>query len=412
MTTPDQVLDHLSRTTEQIFGRDDLHDRLSSGKPLRVKFGVDCTAPDLHLGHAVNLWMMRYLQDLGHVVVFLLGDTTTRVGDPTGRSSTRPVLTAEQIERNAQAFLDQVSLVLRNEPDVLEIRRNSEWFDAMPITDLLGELSLVTHSQLMGRDMFQKRVEERREIAMHELIYPLLQGFDSVALQSDLTIVGSDQLFNENMGRELQAKHGQRPQTVITSTITPGLDGGPKQSKSLGNYVGLAQAADDKFGRLMTLNDDLIGVWAKVYTELPIAAVDELARRAGLGGIDARDAKLDLAEAIVARHHGASQAARVRRDFLEVFSERAVPDGMPRLEVPSHATVLQLVTAARPELTRSEARRLIADGGVRVNGVKRLDGDDAASPGEQDVLQAGRRRWFRIHVHDGGSAHRPDAAGR
>lgn len=396
MPTPDQVLEHLSRTTEQIFGREDLLDRLASGTPLRIKFGVDCTAPDLHLGHAVNLWMMRYLQDLGHVVVFLLGDTTTRVGDPTGRSTTRPVLTAEQIERNAQAFLDQVSLVLRQDPGTLEIRRNSEWYDAMSITDLIGELSVVTHSQLMARDMFQRRIDDQREIAMHELIYPVLQGFDSVALRSDLTIVGSDQLFNENMGRELQAKHGQRPQTVITSTITPGLDGGPKQSKSLGNYVGLAQSADDKFGRLMTVNDDLIGVWAKVYTDLPIAAVDDLERRAALGGTAARDAKLDLAEAVVARHHGRPEADRVRRAFLDVFSERGLPDTMPQLEVPRNSTVFGLVGAARPELTRSAVRRLIADGGVRINGVKRLDADAPASIRARDVLQAGRRRWFTL----------------
>lgn len=192
MTTPDQVLAHLSRTTDQIFGRDDLQDRLASGRTLRIKFGVDCTAPDLHLGHAVNLWMMRYLQDLGHVVVFLLGDTTTRIGDPTGHSTTRPVLTKDEIERNAQAFLEQVTLLLRNDPEVLEIRRNSEWYDGMAITDLISQLSLVTHSQLMSRDMFQKRLQEHRETAMHELIYPVLQGFDSVALKSDLTIVGSD----------------------------------------------------------------------------------------------------------------------------------------------------------------------------------------------------------------------------
>ncbi|MDR6868188.1 tyrosyl-tRNA synthetase [Microbacterium resistens] len=400
MTTPDQVLDHLSRTTEQILGRDDLRERLASGTPLRIKFGVDCTAPDLHLGHAVNLWMMRCLQDLGHVIVFLLGDTTTRVGDPTGRTSTRPVLTTDQIERNAQAFLDQVSLVLRKDREVLEIRRNSEWYASMPITDVISELSLVTHSQLMARDMFQKRVEEGREIAMHELIYPVLQGFDSVALHSDLTIVGSDQLFNESMGRELQAKHSQRPQTVITSTITPGLDGGPKQSKSLGNYVGLAQTAEDKFGRLMTLNDDLVGVWARAYTELPPVDVDDLGRRAALGGVDARNAKLDLAEAIVARHHGASEAGHTRRGFLEVFSERGLPARMPHVDVPRQATVLQLVNAARPELTRSAARRLIAEGGVRINGVKRLDSEEPVSIGAQDVLQAGRRQWFMLAVHD------------
>lgn len=401
MTTPDRTLAHLSRTTDHIFGRDDLQDRLASGRPLRIKFGVDCTAPDLHLGHAVNLWMMRYLQDLGHVVVFLIGDTTTRIGDPTGRSTTRPVLTKDQIERNAQAFLEQVTLVLRSDCDVLEIRRNSEWYDDMAITDLISQLSLITHSQLMSRDMFQKRLQEHGEIAMHELIYPVLQGFDSVALESDLTIVGSDQLFNETMGRELQAKHGQLPQTVITSTITPGLDGGPKQSKSLNNYVGLAHPADEKFGRLMTLNDDLVGTWATVYTELPVQRVQQLAHRAASGGAIARDAKLDLAEEIVARYHGADEAKRARQAFLDVFSERKLPDSMPEVVVAVHnPSVFDLVSAARPELTRSAVRRLVAEGGVRVNGVQQLDAQAEPDVRTGDVLQTGKRRWFSLNLDE------------
>lgn len=399
MTTPDQVLDHLGRTTDQIFGRKDFRDRLASGRRLRIKFGVDCTAPDLHLGHAVNLWMMRYLQDLGHVVVFLLGDTTTRIGDPTGRSTTRPVLTKDEIDRNASAFLEQVTLVLRNDPDVLEVRRNSEWYDRMASTDLIGQLSLVTHSELMARDMFQKRLRDHREIAVHELIYPVLQGFDSVALESDVTIVGSDQLFNETMGRNLQSKHGQVPQTVITSMITPGLDGGPKQSKSLNNYVGLAQAADEQFGRLMTLNDDLIEIWATVYTELPSKQVEDLARRAASGGGDARDAKLEVAETVVSRYHGPIDAARSRQAFLDVFSERHVPASIPELVVTDpRQTILELVTAARPDLTRSAVRRLIVEGGVRLDGEQQQD--PRARPGvvTGGVLQTGRRRWNRLTV--------------
>ncbi len=404
MTTPDQILAHLSRTTDQIFGRDDLQDRLAAGRRLRIKFGVDCTAPDLHLGHAVNLWMMRYLQDLGHVVVFLLGDTTTRIGDPTGRSTTRPVLTKDEIERNARAFLEQVTLVLRNVPEVLEIRRNSEWYDGMAITDLISQLSLVTHSQLMSRDMFQKRLQEHREIAMHELIYPVLQAFDSVALESDLTIVGSDQLFNETMGRELQARQGRLPQTVITSTITPGLDGGPKQSKSRNNYVGLAQPADEKFGRLMTLNDDLIGTWATVYTELPLEAVQQLAHHAASGGAIARDAKLDLAEEIVARYHGAGEAKRARQAFLDVFSERKLPDAMPELVVTDpRPSVFDLLSAARPELTRSAVRRLIAEGGVRLNGAQQLDAQAEPAVRTGDVLQIGKRRWFSVVANQNSS---------
>ncbi|HEY3561650.1 MAG TPA: tyrosine--tRNA ligase, partial [Kribbella sp.] len=214
------VIDRLRRTTDLIVGEDDLRERLASGRPLRIKYGVDCTAPDLHLGHAVNLWMMRQLQDLGHRVVFLLGDLTTRVGDPTGRSSTRPVLSPEQIDANAASFLSQVSLVLRTDPEVFEVRRNSEWYDAMPVAELLTLFAQVTQAQLMSRDMFRDRVAAGREIAVHELVYPVLQGYDSFAMQSDLTIVGSDQLFNEQLGRHFQQRLGAAPQVVITTTIT------------------------------------------------------------------------------------------------------------------------------------------------------------------------------------------------
>ncbi|MBO0810495.1 MAG: tyrosine--tRNA ligase [Microlunatus sp.] len=397
MTRPDDVLARLSRTTDQLVGREQLLDRLRSGQPLRVKFGVDCTAPDLHLGHAVNLWMLRQFQDLGHVIIFLIGDTTTRIGDPTGRTTTRPTLTADQIDRNAQAFLRQATMVLHDDPERLQVRRNSEWYDTMTITDLLGELSLLTYRQLIARDMFQQRIAEGREIALHELIYPVLQGFDSVALQSDLTIVGSDQLFNETIGRQLQAQHGQPPQTVITSMITPGLDGGPKQSKSLNNYVGLAHSPRDKFGRLMTVNDELVAVWAHAYTDLPPAVVRDLGERAGRGGTAARDAKLDLAEAIVARYHGAAEAARARQEFVDVFSRGRLPDQVPVLVAPDpHPAVRDLVRLARPELTASAIRRLIVEGGVRINGAAVLDPYLCVELGSGDVLRTGRRHWFAL----------------
>ncbi|TDE91675.1 tyrosine--tRNA ligase [Occultella glacieicola] len=398
MNDSQDVLTHLGRTTDQIFGRTDLIDRLASGRPMRIKFGVDCTAPDLHLGHAVNLWMMRYLQDLGHVVVFLLGDTTTRIGDPTGRDRTRPVLTPEEIETNARAFLRQVSVVLRDDPAVLEVRRNSEWFDAMAVTDLMGELSLVTHAQLIARDMFQARVRDGQEIGVHELIYPVLQGYDSVALASDLTIVGSDQLFNETVGRQLQAKHGQRPQTVITSTITPGLDGGAKQSKSLNNYVALAHSPTQKFGRLMTLRDDLIDTWARVYTDLPDAVVAGLERRARQGGANSRDAKLDLAEAIVARYHGAAAADRARAEFTRVFSGNGLPDDVPHLIASPTSVLLEIVLTARPELSRNAARRLIADGAVSLDGRPLREADARPELSTGSILRVGRRNWFEVVV--------------
>jgi tyrosyl-tRNA synthetase len=341
--------------------------------------------------------MMRHLQDLGHTVIFLLGDMTTRIGDPTGRSSTRPVLGPAEIESNAAHFLEQVTLVLRNEPGLLEVRRNSEWFDRMSIPDLLGEFSLVTHAQLMGRDMFQQRIAEHREIALHELVYPVLQGYDSVALESDLTIVGSDQLFNEAMGRSLQAKHGQVPQTVITSTITPGLDGGPKQSKSLGNYVGLAQSADEKFGRLMTLHDDLLGSWATAYTDLPLAEVADLERRGVAGGVSARDAKVDLAGAIVARYHGEQEAERAREAFLQVFSRKEVPEDVPEATLPpGPMNAVDLVLLVRPELSRSAIRRLLAEGAVSLDQERLTDPSALLTVRPGQLLRVGRRRWFRM----------------
>ena len=397
--SPEQILAALERTTDQILGRQDLLDRLREGRRLRIKFGVDLTAPDLHLGHAVNLWMMRTLQDHGHTVVFLLGDTTSRIGDPTGRSTTRPVLTEQQIHDNAESFLAQVTRVLRSEPELLEIRRNSEWFDEMGVPGMLRELSLITHAQLISRDMFRARLASGTEIAMHELLYPVLQGFDSVALDSDLTIVGTDQLFNESMGRELQVKHGQRPQTVITSTVTPGLDGGPKQSKSLGNYVGLRVSAEEKFGRLMTLRDELVGIWARVYTDLPLEQAEDLGRLAGAGGAAARDAKLDLAEAVVARNDGAPAARRSREEFLRVFSASERPKEMVPLALePGEFTALDLVIAARPDLSRSAARRLLTGGAVTLDDARLEDPEQVVALRGGEVLRAGRRRWFRVEV--------------
>lgn len=399
--SPEKILAELERTTDQIIGREDLLTRLREGRPLRVKFGVDLTAPDLHLGHAVNLWMMRTLQDHGHTVIFLLGDTTSRIGDPTGRSASRPVLTEQQIRENASSFLEQVTRVLRSEPELLQIRRNSEWFDEMGVAGLLSELSLVTHAHLISRDMFRSRISAGTEIAMHELIYPVLQGFDSVALESDLTIVGTDQLFNESMGRELQVRHGQAPQTIITSTVTPGLDGGPKQSKSHGNYVGLCAAPEEKFGRLMTLQDELVDTWARVYSNLPLEQAEELGRRARSGGAAARDAKLDLAEAIVSRHDGAPAARRSREEFLRVFSAREQPHEMAPLALRSPTmTALDLVTTARSELSRSEARRLLTGGGVDLDGRRLPDPEELLTLSPSQVLRAGRRRWFRLEAAD------------
>lgn len=399
MSTTAKTLRHLSRNVDTIIGEADLVERLDSGRPLRIKYGVDCTAPHLHIGHAVNLWMMRSLQDLGHRVVFLLGDLTTQIGDPTGKSSTRPVLSIDEIEANSVAFLQQVSMVLNTAPEVFEVRRNSEWFGSMSVAELLGLFSMVTYGQLMARDMFRDRVAQGREIALHELTYPVLQGFDSVALHSDLTIVGSDQLFNEMMGRHYQEHMGMRPQVLITTTITPGLDGGPKQSKSLNNYVALTDTPADKFGKIMSLPDDLTGMFARAYTDLPLGEVGRLSEAARKGGKPARDAKMCMAEAIVARYHGPAEGSRQKTSFLHVFSDGGQPEDLPKLPLePGRLTVLELLSRAEPGLTNNERRRLVAQGGVRLDGDKVSRAEEWVEPRSGMVLRVGKRRWHRIEI--------------
>lgn len=388
-----RLLADLARTTDQMFSADELRDRLAARDPLRIKFGVDCTAPFLHIGHAVNLWMMRRLQDEGHKVIFLLGDVTTAVGDPTGRSATRPVLAPHEIEANARAFVEQVGLVLSADPAVFEIRRNSEWYSTMDIGAMLGLLSQVTHAQLMARDMFRRRVADGADIAMHELCYPVLQGYDSLALDSDLTIVGSDQLFNEMLGRHYQQRAGRRPQVVITTRITPGIDGRAKQSKSLGNFIALTDSPRDKFGKAMSLPDSLVPQYMLVYTTMPERDIAAFGHPAGVA---ARDAKIVLAHHLVRRYHGESIADAEREWFLATFGGRTVPDGIPALTVPATVAVVDLVRRARPDLGGNQARRLIGEGGVHLNGVALKDPHEPVAVEEGAVLRVGRRRWFRL----------------
>lgn len=399
ITTSVPILDRLRRTTEQIVGEEHLTNLLTSDRPMRIKYGVDCTSPHLHLGHAVNLWQMRALQDLGHRVIFLIGDLTTRIGDPTGKNQTRPTLSPEQIETNAQAFLEQAGLVLDTRPEVFEVRRNSEWFDAMGVDEMLSHLATVTHAQLISRDMFRDRIADGQEIAMHELIYPVLQGIDSAQIASDLTIVGTDQLFNEMMGRHFQSIAGQPPQSIITTTITPGLDGRQKQSKSLNNYIALTDSAEEKFGKLMSLSDELVGRYALVYSDLTLGDVEDISERAASATTAARDAKLDMAEAVVSRHHGASAAHQARGEFTRVFSERSEPTALTPLPLARSAlTTLELVLTARPQLSRSDARRLITQGGVQVADSRVDDPHSVTTVQSGDVIKIGKRAWFRVAV--------------
>jgi len=384
------------RTTQEIFSLEEWKNALSSGKQLRIKYGVDVTAPFLHIGHAVNLWMMRRLQDMGHRVVFLIGDFTTQIGDPTGKNKLRPVIPKEEIEANVEAFIEQAKMVLRfDQSDLLEIRRNSEWYDHMVLPDFMRLLSLVTHARLVSRDMFQRRIEEGSDIYMHELLYPVLQGYDSFMLDADLTIIGSDQLFNEMMGRFYQEKFGQRSQVIITTKITPGIDGGAKQSKSLGNYVGLGHSPRDKFGRLMSIPDSLIEEYVRVYSDVEGAELDEMV---SLVKSNPFESKKRMATAVTRRYHGEEAAQAEREWFEKTFSARKVPEDIP--EVIPDSETLGIVDLLRlclgTDRTGGELRRLVQQGGVSIDGEKITDPQQTVSVKKGQVLRIGKRTWFRI----------------
>jgi tyrosyl-tRNA synthetase len=396
--TNDELLQSFARTTDEIFSLHELKELLDSGRRLRIKYGVDVTAPHLHIGHAVNLWMMRRLQDLGHTVLFLIGDFTTRIGDPTGKSALRPVIPEEEIVANAEHFVEQARMVLRfDDPDLLEIRHNAEWYDAMPAAELLRLTAHVTHARLISRDMFQQRIADGDDIHMHELLYPVLQAYDSVMLGSDLTIVGSDQLFNEMLARSFQERFGQCPQVVITTKITPGIDGRAKQSKSLGNYIGLGHSPREKFGRAMSIPDDLILPYLSVYTEASDAAIADVAARLAS---EPMACKLLLAHELVKRYHGAAVADAEREWFLATFSARRTPEEIPELGVEPGAwtafALIQRFFAGRK--SKSDIRRLFQQGGISLDGTPQRDPDQSVVPRDGMVFRVGKRTWFRVRL--------------
>ncbi|MBV9140840.1 MAG: tyrosine--tRNA ligase [Pseudonocardiales bacterium] len=393
-----EKLPTLKRTAEQVFTVDDFREKLESRKPLRIKYGVDVTAPFLHIGHAVNLWAMREMQEQGHKVVFLIGDFTTRIGDPTGKSKTRPKIDPEQIERDAQGFIKQVSEILITDPSVFEIRRNSEWWEPMSVDRLMELLSLVTYAKLIQRDMFQRRIAQDAEIYMHEMLYPILQGYDSYELDSDLTIVGTDQLFNELMGRFYQERMGGNPQTVITTKITPGIDGREKQSKSLGNYIAVSDTPRDMFGKAMSLPDNLISEFLEVYTLVPIEKISRMDAAMRVGELNPMEAKRVLGQALVERYYDKNTAIQENEWFIKVFSRRSIPEDVSIVNLANaNATLLEILKVCMPSESSSELRRLVQYGSVRLGGEEKLtDPDQRHAVTSGSVLRVGKRRWFRI----------------
>lgn len=385
-----------TRTGKDVITREELQEKLSSGKQLRIKIGIDATSPDLHIGHAVPLWKIRAMQEAGHKAVIILGEFTTAVGDPTGKSATRKQLEQAAIRKNIASLKKQVEKIILTDPSRYELRKNSEWHGKMKSNEFLRLASLVTHSRLIERDMFQERMRQGREITIAEMLYPLLQGYDSVAIQSDLTIIGSDQLFNEHFGRLFQEKFGQDPQCILTVKILPGLDGGEKMSKSLGNYIGLTDSPADKFGKAMRTLDALIIPYCEAYTDMPLDRVAEIEKKLA-GGMNPRDAKLEFAEALVARYHGRAAASRERERFVRVFSKRETPADVPEVRIRAGEwDPIELLLALGISSSKNQARRLILQGGVEADGRTIRNHSASLAVRSGTIIRAGKRRFFKV----------------
>jgi tyrosyl-tRNA synthetase len=376
---------------------------MASGTPLRCKLGLDPTAPDIHLGHTVVLNKLRQLQELGHTVIFLIGDFTSMIGDPSGRNATRPPLTAEQIRANATTYFEQASLVLDRERT--EVRYNSEWSQPLGADGMIRLASSYTLARLLERDDFSKRYAAGQPIAMHELLYPLMQGYDSVALRADLELGGTDQKFNLLVGRELQKHYGQEQQCVLTMPLLEGLDGVEKMSKSKGNYVGISEAPGEMFGKLMSISDTLM--W-RYYELLSFRSLEEIAalRRDTEGGRNPRDAKVALAQEIVARFHSSAAADRALQDFEARFRHGAVPDAMPDVAIGLDGAVTlgvcPLLKQAGLVPSTTEAQRSIEQGAVKIDG-QRIDDRGLQLGAGRYVVQVGKRRWARVTLAKGAS---------
>ena len=370
----------------------------ATGEPLRCKLGLDPTAPDIHIGHTVVLNKLRQLQDLGHTVIFLVGDFTAAIGDPSGRNTTRPPLTREQIEANAQTYLNQAGMVL--DLDKTEVRYNSEWSNALGATGLIQLASRYTLARLLERDDFAKRFKEELPIAMHELLYPLMQGYDSVALKADLELGGSDQRFNLLVGRELQRQYGQEPQCNLTMPLLVRLDGVQKMSKSKKNYIGITDPANDMFGKVMSITDDLMWNWYDLLSLRSNAEIAQLKKECAEGR-NPRDAKVLLAREIIERFHDKAAADAAEAEFNARFQKGAVPNDIKDVTVAAptgEIGIMQLIKAAGLAPSNAEAGRNIDQGGVRIDGESVRDRTLKIQAGAEFVLQVGKRRWARVKV--------------
>ncbi len=398
MSKRDEALELLRRGAQEILVEQELLERLGQGRTLRVKAGFDPTAPDLHLGHTVLINKLRQFQDLGHEVIFLIGDFTGMIGDPSGKSVTRKPLTRDEIQANARTYQEQVFKIL--DPERTQVTFNSTWMDKMDAAGLIGLAAQQTVARMLEREDFSKRHGAGQPISIHEFLYPLVQGYDSVALRADVELGGTDQKFNLLVGRDLQKHFGQEPQVVLTMPILEGLDGVQKMSKSLGNYIGIKDPPGEMFGKLMSISDELMWRYFELLSFRPLAELREMRSRVA-GGANPRDLKVELALEIVARFHDRGAAAGAHEEFVARFRHGAMPDDIPevRLEAPEGALpIANLLKGAGLTASTSEALRMIRQGAVRIDGNRLEDPSLQVAGGSQHVYQVGKRRFARVRL--------------
>lgn len=395
----EQFLEQIRRGAEEILTETDFLKKLQSGRPLRVKAGFDPTAPDLHLGHTVLINKLKQFQDFGHHVLFLIGDFTGMIGDPTGKNVTRKPLTREEVAINAKTYQEQVFKIL--DPDKTQVVFNSQWMDAMSPAQMIQLAAKHTVARMLERDDFDKRFKGGQPIAIHEFLYPLIQGYDSVALQADIELGGTDQKFNLLMGRHLQEIYGQTPQTVLTMPLLEGLDGVQKMSKSLGNYIGIAEAPTEIFGKMMSISDELMWRYFELLSFRPISEIKQLQTACANGEMNPRNCKVALAQEIITRFHNHAAAEQALIDFETKFQRNAIPDDIAEIMLTASSEGLGIANVLKDAgLTEStsEAIRMIKQGGVKIDGERIDDPKLSMQVGSIHVYQVGKRKFARISI--------------
>jgi tyrosyl-tRNA synthetase len=398
MTDVNQAFAEIKRGAEEILVEDELLEKLKTGKPLKIKAGFDPTAPDLHLGHTVLINKLRQFQQLGHEVIFLIGDFTGMIGDPTGKNVTRKALTKEDVLANAETYKDQVFKIL--DPAKTTVAFNSTWMEKLGAAGMLKLASRQTVARMMERDDFKKRYAGGQSIAIHEFMYPLVQGWDSVALEADVELGGTDQKFNLLMGRELQKSEGQRPQTVLMMPLLEGLDGVQKMSKSLNNYIGITDSPTEMFGKIMSISDDLMWRYYELLSFKPIEEIDDYKTKIA-EGMNPRDVKIDLAKELIERFHDKALAQGAHDEFINRFQKGAMPDDIPEIDITAEGgeiAIANLLKAASLVVSTSDAFRMIKQGAVKIDGEKIMDKSLVINRGSQAVYQVGKRKFAKVTV--------------